>query len=75
MQRRPVSSSNIASIGWEAGEDGSAWGTLEIEFVSGHVYQYDEVPERVYLDAVGARSVGRFVAQNIVDQYEHTRLS
>jgi hypothetical protein len=73
--RRPVSSSNIAGIGWEAATDGSGTsGTMEVEFRSGHVYVYHEVPQQVYEAAIGASSVGKFIASDIVDKFEHTRL-
>jgi hypothetical protein len=67
MIRRPVTSSNIASIGWEDG-------VLEVEFKSGHHYAYADVPEGVYQEAIGAGSVGKFVAANIVGKYQSQRL-
>lgn len=39
MLRDPVSSSNIASIGYDPGSE-----TLEIEFTNGSIYQYFNVP-------------------------------
>ena len=44
MYRIPVSSSNLASVGYEGG-------ILEIEFKSGSVYQYSGVP--VYVPDFG----------------------
>jgi hypothetical protein len=67
MQRRPVTSSNIASLGWE--DD-----TLEVEFRSGHIYVYRNVPQATYQAALGADSVGRFIARTVAGQFEHTRL-
>lgn len=67
MKRRPVTSSNVASVGWE--DD-----ALEVEFRSGHVYVYQNVPEHTYQAALGASSVGRFVATEIAGKFEHTRL-
>ena len=67
MQRRPVTSSNIASIGWE--DD-----AMEIEFRSGHIYVYQNVPEHEWQRAVGAVSPGKYVAANIVGRFEHSRL-
>jgi hypothetical protein len=52
MNRRPVSSSNVASIGWD--EE-----TMEVEYRSGHIYEYHEVPESVYSGLLGAESIGR----------------
>lgn len=66
MQRRPVTSSNVAALGWE--ED-----TLEVEFVSGHVYQYHDVPESEYQALLGADSIGKHLA-GLRDKYQNTRL-
>lgn len=74
MNRRPVQSSNISSIGFEPHEEGSSEGTMEVEFKSGHIYEYADVPESLYLQALGATSVGKFIASSVVDKYEHTRL-
>ena len=41
MNRKPVRSSNISSIGYDSESK-----TLEIEFHSGGVYQYFNVPEK-----------------------------
>ena len=67
MIRRPVTSSNIASIGWEDG-------VLEVEFKSGHHYAYEGVPEGVYQEAIGSISVGKFVAANVVGNFQSRRL-
>jgi predicted fused transcriptional regulator/phosphomethylpyrimidine kinase len=67
MNRRPVTSSNIASIGWE--DD-----TLEVEFVSGHIYAYEGVPEAKYQAALGASSPGKFIASEIIGTHDHRRL-
>jgi hypothetical protein len=67
MQRRPVTSSNVNSLGWEDG-------TLDVAFHSGHIYQYAGVPEGVYQAALGANSVGRYIAMHVVDKYESKRL-
>jgi hypothetical protein len=66
MQRRSVTSSNVASVGWE--EE-----TLEVEFVSGHVYLYHEVPEGEYQALLGADSIGRALS-SLRDKYTSTRL-
>jgi hypothetical protein len=67
MKRRPVSSSNILSIGWDDN-------LMEVEFKSGHLYAYHEVPEGVYQAALGADSIGRFVRDNVAGKYESTRI-
>ena len=75
MQRQPVSSSNVASVGWAPIEEGEDIGTLEVEFHYGHVYQYAEVPQSVYRDAISASSVGRFMNQSVIGQYDETRVA
>lgn len=43
MNRTSVTSSNIASIGYDPSSL-----TLEVEFTDGSIYQYFDVPEAVY---------------------------
>jgi hypothetical protein len=59
MERQAVDSSNIRSIGY----DPETW-TLEVEFTTGAVYQYECEPElaQAFLDA---ESKGKFFAQHI----------
>lgn len=64
MQRYPVSSSNLASVGYDA----SSY-TLEIEFNSGRVYQYFEVPEHIHQEFVSAASVGSYFARSIRNSF------
>jgi len=61
MRRTPVTSSNIRSIGYDPQS-----GTLEVEFNSGDIYQYFDVPESIYQGLVRAASPGRFLNINIV---------
>lgn len=63
MQRRPVRSSNVSSVGWE--DD-----VLEVEFHSGHVYRYEGVPQSEYEALVGAASVSQYLNQHIIGQYD-----
>lgn len=58
MKREPVSSSNLASIGYENE-------TLEVEFLGGGIYQYHNVPEREYLALMSASSHGQYFDRNI----------
>ena len=43
MNRIPVSSSNLVSVGYDRTTQ-----TLEIEFLHGGVYQYSDVPSSIY---------------------------
>lgn len=69
MKRISVSSSNIASVGYD-----EASRTLEVEFLNRSVYQYFQVDSSVYTAMVGASSVGSYFARNVRDVYRWTRL-
>ncbi len=60
MERIPVQSSNIASIGYDLETS-----TLEIEFLNGSVYQYYNVPESVYDGLINSASKGSYLSQFI----------
>ena len=55
MNRTRVQSSNLVSIGYDPGNK-----ILEVEFHTGAVYQYFDVPEYIYSDLLAAVSVGRY---------------
>jgi len=69
MDRTPVDSSNIDSIGYE-----SVTQKLEIGFSNGEVYQYSDVPEDVYANLMSAESKGRYFYIHIKDIYSYTRI-
>lgn len=73
MNRRPVTSSNIASIGWEEAPGGGD-PRLEVEFRSGHIFQYLDVPEFEYRNLLGADSVGKYFNLHIKDRYDEERI-
>lgn len=75
MNRRPVSSKRVSSVGWEPSEDDPDTGTLEVEFRRGGIYLYADVPRYVYQELLGAQSPGRFMDGNVIDKYEHERVS
>jgi len=62
MERIPVKSSNVASVGYDEPTK-----TMEIKFKSGGVYQYSGVEPQTHADLMGAESIGKFVSQNIVN--------
>ena len=66
MQRSPVSSSNIASVGYD-----SFYSILEVEFKTGAVYRYFEVPHSVFQELIHASSVGRYLNKNIAFDYKY----
>lgn len=68
MIRSPVASTNIVSVGYDEASE-----TLEIEFKSGAVYQYYNVPQVIYEGLRGAPSAGQFFAYEIRDRYAYSR--
>ena len=69
MTRTPVDSSNITSIGYD-----EASNTFEIEFHSGAVYQYFDVPLNVYQGIMAAGSKGQYFAQHIKGYYRYVKV-
>lgn len=65
MERQSVSSSNLASIGYDA-----EYEILEVEFNHGGVYQYFDVPEDVYQELMDAPSHGVYFSANIRNDYQ-----
>jgi hypothetical protein len=64
MRRQAVSSSTIASVGYDREEH-----LLEIEFRTGRVYRYRLVPDSVHRELLAAPSQGRFFNTRIRDRY------
>jgi len=70
MERTPVSSSNLASVGYDVGS-----AVLEVEFNHGGVYQYSGVPEDVYLGLMNAGSHGKYFDQYVKKAgYPYTKI-
>ncbi len=71
MQREPVTSSNLRSVGYDPASQ-----TLEVEFLkSGAVYQYSGVPEDIYRELMAAESHGRYFFYHIRNAYAYRRIS
>lgn len=69
MERISVSSSNISSIGYDENSQ-----TLEIEFHSGGVYQYFDVPINVYQGLIQTGSTGQYFAQHIKGYFRFVKV-
>ena len=67
MKRVAVESSNLASVGYSA-----KLGVLEVEFKSGSIYQYQDVPEALARGLRRAKSKGRYLNQRIKGKYVAT---
>jgi KTSC domain len=70
MQRVPVASEALASIGYD-----ERTATLELEFASGQVYRYYGVPGAEHRALMGAESHGHHFAAHIRDRYRYSRLT
>ena len=70
MNREPVESSDLSSVGYDLSTK-----TLEIEFNSGGVYQYFDVPEDIYEDLMKAPSHGKFLARRVKNRFIPQRIS
>ena len=62
MNRQPVSSSDICSVGFENG-------VLEIQFHSGGIYQYNGVSQDTYYGLISASSCGKYFHRYIKPFY------
>ena len=62
-------SSNIVRFGYDASNS-----TLGVEFKSGGVYQYFDVPEGVFEQMKNAASKGKFLAQHIKGTFRYARV-
>jgi len=60
MNRKPVVSSNITSVGYDEETK-----TLEVEFFNKKVYQYSPITQEGYSLLMNAVSIGSFFARNI----------
>ena len=59
----------MRSVGYEARRQ-----ILEIEFQSGAVYQYWDVPQKVHEDLISSESKGQYFNSEIRDDYEFGRI-
>jgi hypothetical protein len=69
MAHRNVSSSNLASVGYDP-----ASRTLEVAFLNGSLYSYSSVPESVYRGLMSAASHGSYFAANVKNTYSYRRV-
>ena len=70
MERIPVSSSNLMSVGYDPTTQ-----IMEVGFHTPSVYQYFDVPQSVYRGLLGAPSKGSYFHQHIRNVYRYSRVS
>jgi hypothetical protein len=69
IPRQRVQSSALASIGYS-----KRLHILEIEFVNGAIYRYDEIPPSVYRELMSTDSKARYYDTNIKGNYRSVRV-
>ncbi len=69
MQRDPVASTNVASIGYDEPSQ-----TLEVEFNHGGIYQYYNVNQTIYDEFLRAGSKGQFLNAHIKNAFPYSRV-
>ncbi len=69
MEMIPVSSSNIAAIGFDESQS-----ILAIEFNNGRAYEYYGVPQYVFDEFLNSGSKGKYANQNIYKSYSQTKI-
>ena len=69
MDRKPVSSSNLASMGYDNSTE-----ILEVEFLSGAIYEYKNVPSIVYEELMNAASHGSYFNREIRMTYPYEKI-
>jgi hypothetical protein len=69
MKRINVISSSIKSVGYDANDQ-----VLEIEFVRGAIYQYQQVHYEDVIDLIFAESVGKYFSQYIKNNYKFEKI-
>ena len=69
MHRTPVTSLHIREIGYDPQTS-----ILEVEFISGDVYQYFDVPEYIHGQFMNAPSKGKFLYEYIRYNYRYQKI-
>lgn len=70
MERIPVSAAEVIAIGYDG-----ATQTLEVEFDTGHIYRYLNVPESAYQELLAADLPRRYFHQHIYYAYPYQRVT
>lgn len=69
MDRQSVASSNLAEVGYDLDLE-----TLEVQFKSGGIYQYFNVPAFMYERLMSADLLGRFFNAEIKGHYPEAKV-
>lgn len=69
IEMKPVSSSNIAEIGYDETSL-----IVQIRFLNGTLYQYKGVPKHEYEGLINAPSIGSYLHHNYKNIYPYERI-
>lgn len=69
MYRQSVVSSNVSSVGYDEDQQ-----ILEVQFRTGAIYQYYNVPVSIYRGLMGASSHGSFLNKHIKGVYGYNKV-
>lgn len=67
-EMQPVSSSNIAAVGYDSDNQ-----TVYVQFLNGSTYAYKGVPEHEFENLRTAPSVGSYINRNYKNVYPYER--
>ena len=73
MHRTLVSTTGITQVGYH--EDSDMHGTLELEFESGQVYQFFNVPPKIYDEFIHAPSREEYYHSHIGSRFPNSRIA
>lgn len=73
MDMIPVVSTNVKRIGWKANfkrdSESQPRNILRVEFKSGFIYDYLDVPDFVHRELMKADSKGSYINRKIINRY------
>jgi hypothetical protein len=69
MNRKPVRSSNLKSVGYDKSQQ-----TLEVEFRTGSIYQYEGVHPNTARFLLQAPSKGKFFWKNVRNKFPYEKV-
>jgi hypothetical protein len=70
MQLTPVESSNLKGVHYDPNTQ-----ALTVQFHTGGMYRYEQVPVSIYDDLMKAPSKGKFFIQKIRTTYQFSKIS
>lgn len=80
MKMTTLKSSNINAIGFtnnlsiDSDRPLASCGVLRIEFVHGAIYDYKNVPEKLFKDFLEAESAGKFFHAKVKDKFSTVKV-